>query len=57
MSKTSRDIFKEKQIVIKFLVKFGKTGAKIMLMLNNMYDKVIMKKSAIDDWIQHFQDG
>ncbi len=35
MSKMSRDIFKEQQTVIKFLVKLGKTGMKIVPMLNN----------------------
>ncbi len=57
MSKMSHDIFKEQWIVIKFLVKSGKTGAEIMPMLNNMYGEVTMKKSAIYDWIQHFWDG
>ncbi len=51
------DIFKEQQIVIKFLVKLGKTGAEIMPMLNNVYGKVTMNKSADYVWIQHFWDG
>ncbi len=57
MLKMLHDIFKKQQIVIKFIVKLGKTGAEIMPMLNNMYDKVIMKKSAVYDWIQCFRDG
>ncbi len=57
MLKMSHDIFKEQRIVIKFLVKSGKTGVEIMLMLNNVYGEVTMKKSAIYDWIQRFQDG
>ncbi len=57
MSKMSHDIFKEPRIVIKFLVKLGKTGAEIMPILNNVCGKVAMKKSAVYDWIQHFQEG
>ncbi len=40
----SHDIFKEQRIVINFLVKLGKTSAEIMPILNNVYDKVTMKK-------------
>ncbi len=47
MSKMSHDIFKEQRIVIKFLVKSGKTGAEIMRTLNNVYGEITMKKSAI----------
>ncbi len=57
MLKMSHVIFKEWRIVIKFLVKSGKTGAEIMPMLNNVYGKVTMKKSAVYDWIQYFRDG
>ncbi len=57
MSKMSHDIFKEQRIVIKFLVKLGKTGAEIMPMLNNVYGEVTMKKSAVYDRIQPFRDG
>ncbi len=28
-----------------------------MLILNNMYDEVNMKKSAVYDWIHQFWDG
>ncbi len=57
MSKMSYDIFKEQRIVIKFMVKLGKTGVEVMHMLNNVYSEVTMKKSAVYDWIQHFWDG
>ncbi len=53
----SHYIFKEQRIVIKFLVKSGKTGAEIKPMLNNVYGKATNKKSAVYDWIQSFRDG
>ncbi len=49
MLKISDDIFKVQQIVIKFLVKSGKTGVEIMPILNNMHGEVTMKKSAVRD--------
>ncbi len=56
-SRISHDIFEEQRTVIKIFVKSGKTGVEIMPLLNNMYGKVTMKKSAVHDWIQRFQDG
>lgn len=51
-----RDVSTEQRINIKFLVKLGKTGRKILDQLENVYVESAMERSAVYKWVDRFKE-
>lgn len=51
-----QDVLTEQRINIKFLVKLGKSGWKILEMLETMYEKSVMKRRTIYKWVDRFRE-
>jgi len=51
------DSLTEQRIIIKFLVKLGKTSLQMHEMLNTVYGDDALKKTALFKWIKRFQEG
>jgi transposase len=47
----------EQQIIIKFLVKLGKSGPKICQMLQQAYGENALKRSTVFKWMQRYREG
>lgn len=47
----------EQRVIIKFLIKSGKTNAEIKSMLLSVFGDRTLKRSAIYDWIGGFRGG
>jgi hypothetical protein len=47
----------EHRVVIKFLVKLGKTLVQIHEILSTVYGDKALKKTALFNWIKHLQEG
>jgi predicted HTH transcriptional regulator len=47
----------EQRMNIKFLVKLGKSGNKIRVMLVQVYEDNAMKKRAVYKWVKCFSEG
>jgi len=49
--------FEEQRVVMKFLVKAGKTNAEIHEMMNTVYGECLVKRSSFFKWVGRFRSG
>ncbi len=47
----------EQLLNVKFLIKFGKNGAKINEMLSMVYSEDTLKPATVYKWVKRFQEG
>ena len=49
--------FEEQRVVMKFLVKAGKTNSEILKMMNPVYGDRLVKRSLFFKWVARFREG
>ncbi len=47
----------KQQIVVKFLVKAGKTNAEIKTLVSSVFEEGTLSRSKLYEWIGHFREG